>query len=148
MNYLEISKFLREGLRNLLALDCEVTLLGSHAESRKMAAIAKLREHGWLIAGLEDRSGGRIELIDALYHARSDISQTLYKAGHEFAWIRRYDDGPRLIAAGAGLTFRFWTEAPSLSLILDGGGHFNFTKKFGWVLFFPDSQREALLSPA
>jgi hypothetical protein len=148
MNYLEATKFLREGLQDLFGANCEVTLLGSHSEPRKLHAIAKVQHAAWLIGGLEDRSGGRLEVVDALYHARTDEPLTLYKDGCEFAWVRQDPDGARLIAPSAGLTLRIWTEPPSLSLLLDGDGHFNLTKKFGWVLFFPENQREGLLSPA
>jgi hypothetical protein len=149
MDYLEIVDFLRQGLRDLLTSGCEVTLLGSHSASRKMNAIRKVRQAAWMTDGLEDRSGERVDVIDALYHARSDKFLPLYQHGHEFARTRRHDGGPQLRAPGAGLTLRLWNERPSsLSVLVDGGAHFNLTKKFGWVLFVPENQREALLSPA
>jgi hypothetical protein len=145
---LEITKFLREGLEYLLTSQCEAKVLGNGSESRKMDAMGKVRQAGWLIDGLEDREGERIDVIDALYHARSDKFLPLYKNGGDFAWARRYENGPQLKAPKAGVTLRSWTERLSLSLLLDGGAHFSLTKKFGWVLFIPENRREALLSPA
>jgi hypothetical protein len=148
MAHLDITRFLRDGLDHLLTPNCEVSALGNGSESRKMDAIGKVRQAAWIIDGLEDREGERIDVIDALYHARSDKFLALYKNGGDFAWARRYQNGPRLKAPTAGFTLKLWTERLSLSLLVDGGAHFNLTRKSGWVLFIPENRREALLSPA
>lgn len=148
MNHLEAAQFLREGLRDLLNSSCEVTLLGSNSAPRKVKAMSEVGRASWLIDGLQDRNGERIDVIDALYHARLDKFLPLCRNGRDFAWIRRDGNGSQMTAPEAGLTLKLWMEKPSLSLLLDGVGHFNLTKKFGWVLFIPEHEREALLSPA
>ena len=148
IDYVAITNFFREGVRDLFAPSCKVTVLGRPSASRRMNAIEKARQADWIIEGLEDRHGAVIDVIDALFNARSDQFLTLCKNGCDFAWVKRDGSAAQLSAPGAGITLRLWTDRQALSLLIDGVGHFNLTKKFGWLLFVPENEREALLSPA
>jgi hypothetical protein len=147
IDYLAITNFCRDGMLNLLASNCKITVLGRPLAALRINALEKARQAGWIVEGLEERHGAAVDVIDALFNARRDKFLTLYKNGCHFAWIKRDGNAAQLSAPGVGITIKLWTDRPALSLLIDTTGHFHLTKRFGWVLFVQENEREALLSP-